>query len=140
MAKQPPVIQIDLASPLAAYLQILAAIRSVLVGGDLRPGELLPPVRVLALELGVNHNTVAEAYRLLALEGWLDLRQGRGATVLERPRPASRPEDTERFAKKLGELVAEAIADGVPTAIIASKLSACQSRLSSTEPPQRPES
>jgi DNA-binding transcriptional MocR family regulator len=33
-------------------------------------GQQLPTVRELATDMGVHHNTVAEAYRLLALEGW----------------------------------------------------------------------
>ena len=39
------------------------------------------PLRHVAVELGVHFNTVAEAYRQLAAEGWLDLKHGRGAVV-----------------------------------------------------------
>ena len=119
MENQAPVVQIDLSSPVAVYGQILAALRTVLVSGAMKPGDQLPTVRALAIDLGVNHNTVAEAYRLLALEGWLDLRQGRGATVLDRHTPAPKPEDASRFAKRLEELVAEAIAAGVTGATLA---------------------
>lgn len=118
MAKDAPVLQIDVGSPVAVYGQILSGLRAMLVSGKFRPGDQLPTVRELALDLGVNHNTVAEAYRLLALDGWLELRRGRGATVLERPRPNAEPEAAALFGRRLEELVAQAIAEGVrPDAI-----------------------
>jgi GntR family transcriptional regulator len=116
------VLKIDLASPEAAYEQITSGLRTLLVAGKFRPGGQLPTVRQLAMDLGVHHNTVAEAYRILAQEGWLDLKRGRGATVVERPRPDATPEVHARFARRLQELVALAIADGVPAATIAREL------------------
>ncbi|MFT3916458.1 MAG: GntR family transcriptional regulator [Anaeromyxobacteraceae bacterium] len=89
------------------------AVRAHLVSGRVRAGEQLPTVRRLALDLGVNHNTVAEAYRVLADEGWLDLGRGRGATVLPRTAPAPSADARGRFERRLGELVAEARATGV---------------------------
>ena len=74
-----PPLRIALTANAPAYRQIVDAVRAVLVGGALRPGDQLPPVRQLALDLGVHFNTVAEAYRILAGEGWLDLRRQRGA-------------------------------------------------------------
>ncbi len=45
------------------------------------------------MELGVHFNIVAEAYRQVADQGWLELKHGRAAIVLERatPSPRSRP-------------------------------------------------
>ena len=117
-------LQIDLGSPVPVYGQIVAGIRAALVDAKFEPGDQLPTVRELALALGVNHNTVAEAYRILAAEGWLDLRQGRGATVLDRPRPTAKPEEQERFARRVDELVIEAIAFGLPPRTIADELDA----------------
>ncbi len=87
--------------------------------GRLLPGHQLPSVRELALGLGIHHNTVAEAYRLLAEEGWLDLRRGRGATVVERLHPEASEAVKAEFASSLAELLAEAIARGVPKAEMA---------------------
>ncbi len=83
-----PRIRIDLNSPVPATRQIADGLRVELVEGRLKPGDYLPSVRRIAMELGVHFNTVAEAYRVLASEGWLDLRHGRGATVVERTQPA----------------------------------------------------
>jgi len=87
-------------------------------------GAQLPTVRQLALDLGIHHNTVAEAYRMLAEEGWLDLGRRRGATVLDRKVPQSSPETKARFSQRLRELVAEAQAGGVPVDFIRAELAA----------------
>ena len=74
------------------------------------------------MDLGVHHNTVAEAYRILAQEGWLDLKRRRGATVVERPRPEATPEARAKFVRRLQELAARATAEGVPAAAIVREL------------------
>ena len=125
-----PLLRIDLAARLPVYLQIADGLRHRLVSSEFQPGEQLPTVRQLALDLGVHHNTVAEAYRLLAEEGWLDLRRRRGAVVVERPAPARNPKARSGFAKSLRELVARAIAEGVPERTIAGELSALTEQLS----------
>lgn len=55
--------------------------------GELEPGQLLPPMRELAVELGVNPNTVAAAYRILRERGVIETAGRRGSRV--RPRPAT---------------------------------------------------
>lgn len=112
--RPPPDITVDPDAALPAYRQIADALRLHLVAGRLGEGEQLPTVRALAVELGLNHNTVAEAYRLLADEGWLDLGRGRGATVVRRRGPGPSPEAAGRFARRLRELLAEALGAGVP--------------------------
>ncbi len=124
-----PVIQIDLASSMAIYEQIANAIRAHLVAGRVRPGTLLPPVRELAVNLGVHHNTVAEAYRTLAREGWLDLRRKRGAVVLDREAPRATAAAETRFTRQLGELTAKALADGLSNATAARHLQELAARL-----------
>jgi GntR family transcriptional regulator len=109
-----PTIRIDHDSPVPAYQQILSGIRALLVAGSFRPGDRLPTVRQLAIDLCVHHNTVAEAYRHLSDEGWLDLRRHRGASVKSRSTPGPDPRATASFSKRLEELVAEALAKGVP--------------------------
>lgn len=79
-----PQLRIVLDGPIPVYRQIVDQIRTFCVEGMLKPGATLPSVRQLAASLGIHFNTVAEAYRTLADEGWLEVRQGRGVTVLER--------------------------------------------------------
>ncbi|MGH8201426.1 MAG: hypothetical protein ACREVO_13870 [Steroidobacteraceae bacterium] len=77
----------------------------------------------------IHHNTVAQAYRELAAEGWLDLRRHRGATVLDRERPNVRVDGGESFAKPLRELIARALAQGLPRNALVKELLASARRL-----------
>lgn len=122
-------IQIDLASHTPVYKQIANSLRALLVQKAFKPGEQLPTVRRLAVGLGVHHNTVAEAYRALAVEGWLDLKRGCGAAVRDRaaPRPSSKVR--KDFVKRLEQLAAEAIARGVPRAVVAKQAEMLAGRL-----------
>lgn len=72
-------IDIDSTEPLFAQLieQIKEAVRS----GALEPGAALPSIRQLANDLGVNHKTVAKAYRLLERDAVLRTRGYRGTSV-----------------------------------------------------------
>jgi GntR family transcriptional regulator len=120
-----PKIRIDLKSPVPAYRQIADAIRVLLVEDVLAPGSDLPSVRRLAMDLGIHFNTVGEAYRQLAEEGWLDLRHGRGAKVVARDAPRAAPADqVNEFRTRLRNLVAQMRAAGVPAARIAAELRA----------------
>ena len=115
-------IQIDLKSAVPAYRQIVESARVLLVEGRLAPGTRLPSVRRLAMELGVHFNTVSLAYRELADEGWLDLRHGSGAVVIERGVPAAKAGLLGEFRTQLRRLIARSQASGVSAARIASEL------------------
>ena len=119
----PPIITIDVSSAVPAYQQIADGLRNALLGGGLKAGHSLPPVRQLAIDLGVHFNTVAEAYRTLAAEGWLDLRRGRGALVIERDTPASpEPEERQRLVRGLRDVVNRMRAAGLPAGEIAGEM------------------
>ncbi|MGA3076335.1 MAG: GntR family transcriptional regulator [Bryobacteraceae bacterium] len=117
------ILRVDLKSPAPVYRQIVDAVRILLVNGDLSPGDALPPVRRLALDLGVHFNTVAEAYRTLEEEGWLEIGRRSGARVV--PRTAQNrcdPQTGEAFERRLREMVAEVQARGLPRDRIAREL------------------
>ncbi len=73
-------IRLDTASGTPAWRQIVSQLRTLAMEGVLRPGDTLPPVRQLALNLGIHFNTVAEAYRALAQEGFLEIVHGHGGS------------------------------------------------------------
>lgn len=79
--------QLDFRSGVPIYEQIVAHVRQQIESGALQPGDQLPTVRQLALELRVNFNTVARAYRLLDEAGLISTQQGRGTYILEQPPP-----------------------------------------------------
>lgn len=126
-------LQIDLASELPASEQIVRGLRATLLAGQFRPGDQLPSVRQLALDLGVHHNTVAGAYRQLAEEGWLDLRRGRGATVIERPRPEPTPRAEAEFQQRVNEVAVKALAEGIPVEAVVRELKALIRKLEKGE-------
>jgi len=82
------VIQIDRSLDEPAYEQAARQIRDAIATGALKPHELLPGVRGLASDLGVNLNTIARAYRLLEEQGFVQIRDRSGVEVAEPARRA----------------------------------------------------
>ena len=116
-------ISINLESRIPAYRQIADDLRRHLVDERLKPGDLLPPIRQLALDLGVHFNTVALAYRLLADEGWLELKRRRGATVIARnaPRTVDRRQ-VDGLLRQLAQIAAQLRSAGMSSRQISSAL------------------
>jgi DNA-binding transcriptional regulator YhcF (GntR family) len=116
------ILKINVDSPIPVYRQNVDGLRHLLVNGELVAGDSLPPVRQLAADLGVHFNTVAGAYRILADEGWVDLKRKRGAVVLDRKTPRTNSAAASNFSRRLRELVAQMQSDGVLPATIAREL------------------
>ena len=70
--------QLDLKSGVPYYRQIIDHVKSAMTTQNLRPGERLPTVRQLAVDLAVNPNTVSRAYRDLELTGIVETQMGTG--------------------------------------------------------------
>jgi len=101
---EPLVIVIDRERESSAYEQIASQIRDAIVSSALLPGTVLPGVRGLASDLGVNLNTVARAYRLLEDQGFVRIRDRSGVEVAM---PAERVERGRRevLERELWELL-----------------------------------
>lgn len=89
-------ITIDTSHKQPIYRQIADEIRMLIVKGELSPGSMLPSVRQLATNIGVNLNTVATAYRELREEGLINLRHGLGAVVVSRTSESHSVQDLRR--------------------------------------------
>ncbi|MGQ4330725.1 aminotransferase class I/II-fold pyridoxal phosphate-dependent enzyme [Streptomyces hayashii] len=70
--------------------EISASVEAAVGAGELRPGQLLPPMRELATSLGVNPNTVAAAYRTLRERGVIETDGRRGSRVRAKPATTGR--------------------------------------------------
>ena len=77
-------MHVDSRSHVPIYLQIADGIREAVAAGIYRPGDPLPSLRALALDVQVNPNTVQKAYDELAREGLIYAQRGRGLFVAER--------------------------------------------------------
>ena len=74
-------IQLDVKSGVPFYRQIIDQVKSAIATGRLEPGDRLPTVRQLAVDLSVNPNTVSRAYTELELTGLVDTHMGSGTFV-----------------------------------------------------------
>ncbi|HUG92129.1 MAG TPA: GntR family transcriptional regulator [Planctomycetaceae bacterium] len=74
-------MQINASSHIPIFLQIVEGVQSSIAAGIFRPGEALPSVRVLAMELQVNPNTVQRAFEELERLGVVESRRGVGKFV-----------------------------------------------------------
>ncbi len=100
--------QIDPRSAVPLYAQIAGRLKVAIASGELRPGEGIPSVRVLAGQLRINPATVAQAYRELEEEGFVEMRQGAGTFVRD-VEPATRGRERAAEARRLiRALLAEA--------------------------------
>lgn len=116
-------IRVDAKGDLPIYLQIKYQISYLISTEKLPPGARLPAVRVLASQLGLNHHTVAQAYRELQSDGLIDSSVGRGSFVrqfsdLDRVRAVRH----ERLTNVLGEARLKARALGFSDAEIVQRL------------------
>ncbi len=106
-------VRINTASRIPIYIQIVDRIRHLVATGALEPGEQLPTIRQLAVDLRVDPNTVARAYSILDKEGVISTQQGRGTFIAEHP-------DEERLAafraeqlrQMLGHVIVETLSLG----------------------------
>lgn len=76
MSKLP--IRVDFDSEVPIYVQVKNQIRLLVDHGALAPGEQLPTVRDLAVDLEINANTVSRIYADLEREGYIARRRGVG--------------------------------------------------------------
>ena len=102
-------ITISVADGIPIYKQIINQIKYLAASGALAPGEELPPIRTLALQLKVTPNTIVKAYDELEAAGVIHKRRGSGSFVSEEQQ--SRLADAERqriIEQRIDGLLAEA--------------------------------
>ena len=77
-------LTLDLKSGVPFYRQIIDQVKSAIATGAIGPGDRLPTVRQLAVDLSVNPNTVSRAYTELELTGLVETQMGSGTFVGQR--------------------------------------------------------
>src|SRR5690348_15871801 len=97
---------LDMKSGVPVYRQLIDQVLGAIASSALSPGDQLPTVRQVAVDLAINPNTVLRAYRELEIRGVLDTHQGTGTFISER----TVPQDTAERDRQLEQLVTEFVA------------------------------
>lgn len=100
--------EVNLSSTEPVYAQIVRQVREGVARGALRPAERLPSVRDLALQLVINPNTIAAAYREMEHAGLVYSQRGRGTFVAEIGNASSLAERRRLLQKQVDTLLTEA--------------------------------
>ncbi len=101
-------ISINLADGVPIYRQIVNQVKYLAASGLIKPGEELPPIRTLALQLKVTPNTIVKAYHELEISGVVQKRQGSGTFISDaRPQLALR-QRRRVIEQRIDALLAEA--------------------------------
>ena len=102
-------ITINLHDGVPIYRQIVNQVKYLVASGLLLPGEELPPIRTLALQLKVTPNTIVKAYGELEISGAIQKRRGSGTFVSEgRPQQVALRERRRVIEQRIDALLAEA--------------------------------
>ena len=127
---------VDPRSGVPIYLQIIEQVKRAVALGTLASGEQLPTVKALALDLTVNPNTVARAYRDLERDRVIETSPGRGSFVRPNGTPGeARAATRDVAATVLSNAVREARALGIDRAAIASLFESALERWMPMEKP-----
>ncbi|MGA7615277.1 MAG: GntR family transcriptional regulator [Thermoanaerobaculia bacterium] len=100
VANPSTLFRLDASSGVPFYRQVIDQVLLAVADGRLKPGEQLPTVRQLAVDLAVNLNTVAKAYREMEIRGIVETQQGTGTFVSTRP-PETKGREKKRAMKDL---------------------------------------
>lgn len=105
-------LALDLHSGVPVYRQLIDQVRGGVASGSLNPGDQLPTVRQLAVDLAINPNTVMRAYRELELGGLLETHQGTGTFISNKKLEKKTAERERQLSQMAGEFAARAGAAG----------------------------
>ena len=102
-------VSLDPADATPIYAQVERSLRAAIAAGRLKPGDQLPTVRELAVELKVNANTIARVYSELERNGVFETRRGVG-TFVRAGRAEARP--ASEHAKRLKAFATRVLSEG----------------------------
>jgi len=94
------------------YRQIIDQVLGRIATSSLGPGDQLPTVRQVAVDLAINPNTVQRAYRELEIRGVLETQQGTGTFISQQKVKRDEVERRRQLCQLVSELVARAGAAG----------------------------
>jgi GntR family transcriptional regulator len=118
----PTTFRLDTVTGVPFYRQVIDQILAGIATGSLRHGEQLPTVRALAVDLKVNLNTIAKAYKELEIRGVLTTQQGSGTFIAPVTVERDEVERRRKVVQVVDELLARAAGLGVPVRELVAEL------------------
>ena len=104
--------RLDHSSGVPFYRQVIDQVLLAVADGRLKPGIQLPTVRALAVDLSVNLNTIARAYREMEIRGIVETQQGTGTFVATRKPEKKTAERRKALDRLVEQFLATAAARG----------------------------
>ncbi len=104
---------IDTNNGVAIYEQIVRQVKFAIADKTLRPGQLLPSVRLLSQQLAINPNTINRAFQQLQAEEILESLRGRGLAVCEGATRRCVGARKELLSERFGGVITEALHAGL---------------------------
>ena len=118
---------LDPRSGVPVYRQIIDQVTGGIAAGALAPGDQLPTVRQLAVDLSINPNTVIRAYRELEIRGVLETEQGTGTFIGNQKVRLDEAERQRSLNQLIGDFMARAGSAGFTAEELIEQLQAMQS-------------
>ena len=110
--RYPFTFRIDMRSGVPLYRQLIDQVQAAIATALLVPGDQLPTVRQVAVDLEINPNTVMRAYREMEIRGILDTQQGTGTFVAQQTVERDAVEHSRSLEQLVEEFAARAGAGG----------------------------
>src|ERR1700691_4755002 len=110
--RRPFAFRLDMRSGVPLYRQLIDQVQAAIAMEALIPGDQLPTVRQLAVDLEMNPNTVVRAYREMEIRGILDTQQGTGTFVAQQKIERDAVERARGLEQLVEEFAAKAGAGG----------------------------
>jgi GntR family transcriptional regulator len=102
-------------SGVPVYRQLMDQVHGALAAAKLKPGDQLPTIRQVAVDLAINPNTVTRAYREMEIRGLLETQQGTGTFIADQQPETDTRARTKQLEQLVTEMVARAGASGLTT-------------------------
>ncbi len=100
--------RLDSRTGVPVYRQLIDQVMGGVAAGTLAPGDQLPTVRQVSVDLAINPNTVMRAYRELEIRGALETQQGTGTFISQQKVKRAEVERQRSLNQLVGEIVARA--------------------------------
>ena len=104
------------------YLQIVNQIKAMIMSGELSPGEALPSMRNLAMQMRISLITTKRAYEELERDGFIETYTGKGSFVKAQNAEFLKEENMRQIEELLQSAVDKAKMNGIDKSELSSIL------------------